>query len=598
MMGKKKKLILIVTGGLIVFILIKVVLDLSYLSKIPQLPDLQTLTQPVQKQLKTASLKAKINPSAKNLGELGMVFQSSSNYEKAATCYQLAIKKNDSKWIWSYYLGYLYREMGDSRNSIANFQTVIKENPKAFLAWYYLGEAHQNVGENDKAIVALEKITPWLIKEQEAGKTTRVDFFSLNTYAKCQLASLHINTNRVDLAEESLNEIIDGNKSFGWAYRLLGRIYSLKGDSVLSSKYVIRANDLINYTIPVDTLIDKLALLSRSELYLLKQIDEADKARYFDWESQLINQGLNYLPDNKYLISKAITFYLKTDSAKSALPLLRKHFEVFSDDFNELKYVANLLFEKRYFAQSNIYYNRCLELKPEDTDIQVFLVLGLYNQNEQQKAFNLMEDYFKKDSLNTNIVANAIVELLDMEELEKAEIYLEKLKILSPSNSKMLMLSGKIAQINGDLKNAQAYFESSFEKNPEDIVCMKALCDVLMRQKFWEKAIAHFKKSMIYFPNEPYLLEISGTLLVVCPDIKLRNYNQGIEYLERAFYHKDCPPETAISAGKSLADAYIALGDKQVASAYLKLVIDFAKNLNLSQEFVGKLEAKLREINS
>ncbi len=272
---------------------------------------------------------------------------------------------------------------------------------------------------------------------------------------------------------------------------------------------------------------------------------------------------------------------------------MKQHFQLFNNDFNELKYVANLLFEKRYFAQSNLYYTRSLELKPEDTDIQIYLVLGLYNQNKQLQAISLMEDYYKKDSLNPIIIANSVVELLDMEELEKAGFYLEKLKKLSPSDAKMLMLSGKIAQMNGDLKNAQAFYESSFEKKTDDVICMKALSDVLMRQKLWGKAIVHFKKSMIYFPNEPNLLEIFGTLLVVCPDTKLRNYNTGIEYLERAFYHKDCPPETAISAGKSLADAYIVIGNKQVAAAYLKTVIDFAKKLNISQEFVDKLNAKL-----
>jgi tetratricopeptide (TPR) repeat protein len=592
-MGKFNRFLLVATSGIIIIILVKLILDFPYISKIPDLPEFETLSKPLRSQLKNAAFSAKINPTASNLGELGMIYHSSSDYERAIVCYTLAIKKNKSKWIWSYYLGYLYREMGDSRNSIANFQTVIKENPKAFLAWYYLGEAHQNVGENDKAIVAFEKITPWLIKEQEAGTTTRIDFFSLNTYAKCQLASLHINTNRVDLAEESLNEIIDGNKSFGWAYRLLGRIYSLKGDSVLSSKYVIRANDLINYTIPVDTLIDKLALLSRSELYLLKQIDEADKARYFDWESQLINQGLNYLPDNKYLISKAITFYLKTDLAKSALPLLRKHFEVFSDDFNELKYVANLLFEKRYFAQSNIYFERVLELKPEETDLQVYHVLGLFNQNKKAEAVKLMEDYLRKDSLNPKILANSVIELLDMEEVEMANKYLGILKKLMPSEAKTLFLSGKIAQQKGDIQTAQAFFESSFNQNPKDLVTVKALSVVLMRQKLWEKAKTYFINSMVYFPNEPYLLEILGTLLVVCPDKNLRNYNEGIELLERAFYHKDCPPETAISAGNSLADAYLEKGDNKIAAVYLKLVIEFAKSLNISQEYVGKLEVKL-----
>jgi len=590
--------VLLVAGGLVALILVKVIIDFPYWSKVPQLPNLQSLSEPLQKQLKAASIKAKLNANANNLGEIGMVYQSASDYEKAAICYQLAIKKNKSKWIWSYYLGYLYREMSEPEKSIVNFQTVIKSNPNAFMAWYYLAEAHQNLGENDKAILAYEKITPWMLKEPGVGKSSRVDFFSLHTYAKCQLASLYMNTNRFDLAENALNEIIDANKSFGWAYRLMGRVYGLKGDSVLSKKYIIRANDLINYTTPVDSLIDRISLLSRSDLYLLKQIDEADKNRYVDWGFQLINQGLEFMPNNQYAISKAVTFYLKNNKAKQALPFLKQHFQLFNNDFNELKYIAGLLFEKRYFAQSNIYYTRALALKPEDTEMQVYLVLGLYNQNELQKAINLMDDFLKNDSLNPKIVANSVVELLDMGELDKAEFYLKKLTQLSPSGAQALMLSGKMAQMIGDLNKAQEFYEASFDKNPNDIICVKALSDVLMRQKLWEKAAIHFRKSMIYFPNEPFLLEIYGTLLVVCPNEKLRNYNEGIENLERAFYHKDCPPETAISAGKSLADAYVKLGNKQVASAYLKLVIDFAKSLNLSQEYVDKLEEKLAAIIS
>lgn len=78
---------------------------------------------------------------------------------------------------------------------------------------------------------------------------------------------------------------------------------------------------------------------------------------------------------------------------------------------------------------------------------------------------------------------------------------------------------------------------------------------------------------------------------------KLRNYTEGIEYLERVLYHKDCPPDIAISAGKSLASAYVALGEKQTATAYMNLVIDFAKSMKISQEYV-QLEAQLKEINS
>jgi hypothetical protein len=52
-----------------------------------------------------------------------------------------------------------------------------------------------------------------------------------------------------------------------------------------------------------------------------------------------------------------------------------------------------------------------------------------------------MEDYLKKDSLNPKILANTVVEFIDMEEFKKAGYYLEKLKQLSPTDAKTLLLT-------------------------------------------------------------------------------------------------------------------------------------------------------------
>jgi len=591
-MNKIRRVTLFSIAGVLSIILVKIIIDIPYWMQIPALSELKVSSIPIQEQLSAASRRAYLNPSADNLGSLGMAYHSSSFYEQASICYKLAVKKNSSKWVWSYYLGYLNREMGNSENAIANFRTVTKENPKAFHGWYYLGEAYQKIGKNDNAEIAFEKIGLWVGEKQGAKSSSRIDYFPLNYYAKCQLARIYQNTNRTESAEKILNEIVQQNKSFGLAYRLLGSVSRIKGDSLSSKMYIVRANDLLNLGSPVDTLLDQIALQSRSSSYLLKQIDEADMGRYVDLESRLVKQGLKFMTDDKYLISKAIILYLKTNEAKQSLPLLRQHFQLFNNDLNELTHVANLLYEKKYFAQSGLYYERVLELQPDDTDIQVSLVLGTFYMGQEQKAIDLMEEYTKNESENPKVIANAVVELLAMSKFEKAEFYLEKLKHLSPSGSKTLLLSGKIAQQKGNIQEAQKLYESAFNKNPEDILCMKALSDILMRQKLWSSAIIHFKKAMVYFPNEPYVLEILGTLLVVCPDKELRNYEEGKEYLERAFFHKDCPIETMISSGKSLAHAYADLGDERTAAAYLKLTTDLAKNLNLPQEYIDKLNKK------
>ena len=94
--------------------------------RIPPLSELKVLSIPMHDQISAASHQAYMNPSADNLGLLGMAYHSSSLYEQASICYRLAVKRNSAEWIWSYYLGYLDMEMGNSENAIINFRMVIK----------------------------------------------------------------------------------------------------------------------------------------------------------------------------------------------------------------------------------------------------------------------------------------------------------------------------------------------------------------------------------------------------------------------------------------------------------------------------------------
>jgi tetratricopeptide (TPR) repeat protein len=107
------------------------------------------LSAPIKDQLTVANTKAQNNPTADNIGMLGMAYHSCVLYDQAANCYKLAIRKNRSKWIWNYYLGYLNQELSDSKSAIENFSTVIRKNPKVYQAYYYLGKAYQT-NESDK----------------------------------------------------------------------------------------------------------------------------------------------------------------------------------------------------------------------------------------------------------------------------------------------------------------------------------------------------------------------------------------------------------------------------------------------------------------
>ena len=294
-------------GWLALLLATMVILDGQYRNQLPDYPEFKDIPKSLQEQISMAGRKAYLNPMANNLGWLSMVYYSSNYYERASQCYQLAVKKNNRKWIWNYYLGYLNLEQGESDKSIENFKIVFKKDPKNYLALFYLADAYQSLGLTDNAESLFKKIAALNDRDIVKRDTIRENDFPLQTYALFRLSRIYMNSNRLDSAEITLKELIENQISFGPAYRLLGTVYTMEGNVLLANKYNVRANDLNEYTPPADVLIDQIAVMSRSDIFLLKYIDDATRSGNVKLALKFFDHALKYLPDNKYLISKAVS---------------------------------------------------------------------------------------------------------------------------------------------------------------------------------------------------------------------------------------------------------------------------------------------------
>ena len=143
-----------------------------------------------------------------------------------------------------------------------------------------------------------------------------------------------------------------------------------------------------------------------------------------------------------------------------------------------------------------------------------------------------------------------------------------------------------LAEQDGKLQEALIQYNMAFRIDPSDMTTVRLLGNILIRQKMWEKAIMHFRKSLVYHPNDPYLLERLGSLLVTCNDLKIRNITEGKEFCERAFINTASHSVNLISAGRSLAIAYEELGDKQNATKIIKMTINIASGENVPSSYL------------
>jgi tetratricopeptide (TPR) repeat protein len=597
MMDKKRKSVIFSAGaiGLITLILaLKFFFTSGSGSEIPEISNSQTLSIPVKEQIAEAYKKARRKPTSENLGMLGMVYHSSANYAEAVKCYELAIQKNNTDWIWNYYNGYLNLEMGNPNAVIDNFKRVTELNPDASLAWYYLGGGYKNLNNNELAEESYNKIKSVKTRTTSANTTTRQGHFPLGVYAGFELSRIYFDSGRTDLAEQTLDEIIRTNNLFGPSYKLLGTIYNLKGDSELGKKLTDRANDLVDFYPPVDTLIDKLVLLSRSELYLLKKIDEAEKSFHSDWALKLVEQGMQYLPDNKYLLSKAIRVYLWKNQNDKAIALTDKQINLFHDDYSEIKNTGVFFYQKGIYQQAVKYWTRALELKPGEVTIQDYLAKSLWAVGEKQKSLDILNEMAENNQENVDVRANVADILFQFGQKEKAAATLANLQNVAPNHPKVLKMLGESAEINGEPAKAISLYEKSFKGDPMDNQTIRNLSDILKRQKMWGKYIGLYQKVLEFHPNNPDYLARLGEMLITCPDPSFRNMEVGKEFLERAFTHYNCPPDILVSAGSQLAYAYSMLGDKQKAITTVSQTINIARRQNIPASQQAKLEAMLR----
>jgi len=562
----------------------------SYRKQIPDLPDFKNAADPVKEQIAMAANLADRRPTSGNIGMLGMVYHSAMYYEEAKVCYELAIKRNADDWIWSYYLGYLNQEMGNPGSAVRNYSQVIKTNPGIFLALYYKAGCYQKLGLTDSSELALKSIISRLEKNTIIKTTSRYDYFPLATYAMYDLARLFVSRGEADKAEKTLVEIIDYQRAFGPAYRLLGNIYSGRGEETLGEKYLVRANDLTISPSPVDTLIDKLSLLSRSDLYLLKKIDEAEKSVYPEYALRLVNHSLLFFPENKFLVAKAIKLFLIRDSVKQALPYLDQHITYYKNDFNELKSVGDLLYNKGYYHQALNHYSHAVKLRQDDSQVQSCIVICLLKEGKREEARRRVNENLENNKTNPVAVADGVTLLLSMGDNENGRFWLSRLKELSTSFPKGLQLEGMLAEQDGNWNEAILKYTSAFNYDPTDLTTARLLGNLLLKQKMWERAITHFRKALEYHPNEPYLLERLGSLFVTCEDRKLRDLNEGRDLCERAFIHTASHSITLVSSGRSLALAYAGLGDKKNAANIIRMTINIAERESIPPAAIDDLK--------
>jgi tetratricopeptide (TPR) repeat protein len=129
------------------------------------LPDLARMDPPVQAQVKqryaTLMEKKKAGTSGEELGtaygEYAMLLQAAEYYEAAEPAYLNAQERMPGDERWPYYLGHLYKSIGQTEKSIQSFERALQRNPSEIATLIWLGRLYLEQGKPDVAEPLFER---------------------------------------------------------------------------------------------------------------------------------------------------------------------------------------------------------------------------------------------------------------------------------------------------------------------------------------------------------------------------------------------------------------------------------------------------------
>jgi tetratricopeptide (TPR) repeat protein len=253
-------------------------------------------------------------------GARGIEHHANLRYEEALAEYARASAIDPGNWRWSYYRALVHMERGDAASAAEALREVVAKEPGHALAWWRLGEAEFKQAHFDDADVAYARA------EADAA------------------VAAHARRGRARVA--------------------LARAGSAKPPGQ-------GAETRRTYTPPRDPLVDALAQVSRSSVFLIRQAAATDLAHYPMDREQLVRRALEVDPDNPDVVYEMGAVLQQLRRPADALPFFARHLDLVEDDQQTLVQMGKCYSDLGRLNEAEATLRRAVALRDDAT--------GLYN---------------------------------------------------------------------------------------------------------------------------------------------------------------------------------------------------------------------------
>ncbi|MGH9383519.1 MAG: tetratricopeptide repeat protein [Vicinamibacterales bacterium] len=397
------------------------------ISRLPPLPVLAGHPAPLVTHLEQADARARRSPrNADIIGALGMAYHADLFYGQAVIAYELAADLDPSDRRWPYYLALVHMERSELVRATHALTAVVTLHADDGLAWWRLGEAAFKQADYAAADAAYGRA--------ESTASAANDQSDIAAYARVGRARVALNLVDTKTAVDILTKQLESTPRFGVAHRVLAEAYRAEGREADADRQARLGAALRAYAGPADPLVNALADISRSSVFLLRFAASHDLTRDAVRREQLVRRALESDADNPDVVYEVGALLQQLRRPADALPYFTRHLEMVSDDQQTLVQIAKCQIDLGRVAEAEATLRKALSLGDDAVGFHnLGVVLERQNRLPEAEA-----SYRRAVALGPGLAGarnNLAVLMAAQSRLDEAALYLRESIRLSPAEA-------------------------------------------------------------------------------------------------------------------------------------------------------------------
>jgi tetratricopeptide (TPR) repeat protein len=467
-----------------------VVIRRSYSGRIPSLPDLSIEAPPVVEQLRLAHRDALRRPtSAQAVGRLAMTLHANTFSREALTCYELANALDPEDGRWNYYRILLHQETGEAGQAAALLSELVRAQEHHALAWFKLGEASLDQGRVEDAAHAFRRC-----RDTAGTMQTQLDprppVYPIEAFAALGLARIAFQQERFEDVVQVLAPVTERWPRFGPAQRMLGRAYQRLNRDGEAARAIALASDCAPYTPPVDPMVDRLALLSRSTTFLLRCASQARIEGDATWADRLLRQGLELYPNDADLLGERVFLLCSTSRLEEAEALIDRYLSLKPANAATPIRIGASLSSQGVHEPAIKCFRYAVSIAPHNQGAHMNLGAALASSGEFGQAVQSFRRALEIEPRSFQTRFNLVKALFAAERHDQVIVEaVEALKI-EPGDVETRMRLAAALDRSGKLDEAIAQYRAVLEQAPDHVLTLDSLALALSRSGAHEEALA------------------------------------------------------------------------------------------------------------